>query len=90
MTVQNMNKQLKYGDIVRLKTRLLFSGWKGFGVVVEYCRHSDIVRFLRLRPGYSDDALIIPGMCVRREVSKTREPSKELLELASKVLSENK
>jgi hypothetical protein len=85
MMVQNMNKRLKRGDIVRLKMPLFWSGWKGAGVVVDHDRHSDLVRFLRLQTAYP-----VICTCVRREVSKMRRPSSELVDIANKVLSEYK
>ena len=90
MMVQNMNKRLKRGDIVRLKIPLFLSGWKGAGVVVEHDRHSDLVRFLRLQTAAPDDALVVICTCVRHEVAKTMRPSPELVDMANKVLSEYK
>lgn len=83
MTLQNMNKRLKRGDIVKLKIPLFWSGWKGAGVVVEHDCHSDLVSFLRLQTAYP-----VICTCARHEVSKMIRPSSELVDIANKVLSE--
>lgn len=58
---------LKAGDIIGLKVRLLWSGWKGLGIVTED-QYSEGVKFQAIGPGAPS------GTClaVRSEVVKKR------------------
>jgi hypothetical protein len=89
MMVQNMNKRLKRGDIVKLKMKWL-SGWDGYGVVESDQEYgSRIIRFFEFDPNRPDYLEYRLFTCVRPEVAKTRNPSKELVEFAIKVLSKH-
>lgn len=82
---------LKIGDIVRLKTSLFFSGWKGFGVVIEdQFINSDLIVFIKLQNESSRYDFLKKCTCVRNEVVKTQKPSKNVIKQANNVLLDMK
>ena len=82
---------LKIGDIVKLKHALFFSGWKGFGVVIEdQFINSDLIVFIKLQNENSRYDFLKKCTCVRNEVVKTQKPSKNVIKQANNVLLDMK